>query len=156
MNDNFHPLGDPSGYELIDKIQRHFEDRGWRALLGPGSRWVEHMYKNHNGSVQINYSPDERTFDFAFQSGEIGTEIYMTLPTDCQPILEVITGHQDTLSTETWPAFIRELLAVSPKVFAVTDDEDEADIELTSPEMAKSILREGEWIPMDDNEDTAD
>jgi len=153
MSDHFRPLGDPSGYELIDPIQQHFEDKGWRPSLGPGSRWVEHLYESDNGTLRVQYLPDERDFDVAFQTGPVGAELYVTLPENYRPILDVVTRYQDILSAERWPSFVQDFMAVSPRVFAVTDDEDEVDIELGSSEIAAAFLREGEWIISDDDSD---
>lgn len=152
MTDRFRPLGDPSGYDLIDPIQQHFEERGWRPLLGPGSRWVEHLHASDHGLLRVDYSPDNRDLDVAFQTGRLGAEIYVALSDDYLPVLEVVTGHQDTLSVQTWPTFIEEFLTAGTRVFAVTEDEDEQDVEIASAEMAMSLLREGEWVTIADDD----
>lgn len=146
MTERFRPLGDATGFDLIDPVQQHLEERGWRPLLGPGSRWVEHLHENDQGSLRVAYSPGNRDFDLAFQTGALGAEIYLALPDDFLAILEVVIRHQDTLSVETWPTFIEELLATGIILFAVTEDEDEEDVEVDSPEMGTTLLREGEWI----------
>lgn len=150
VTDRFRPLGDPAGHEWIDPIQKELEDTRWEPVIGPGSRFVDHRFDNENGRLRVAYYPTSRSLSFAFQAGEVGGELWVTLPADYRLVLEVVLRHQNTLSVETWPAFIEQLMSVSPKVLAVAEDEDEDDIELTSAEMGASILCEGEWVADDD------
>jgi hypothetical protein len=129
--------------DLIEAIQTYLEDHGWEAQSGEG--WVDHSLDNDHGTLHIDYAPPARHLGFTFETETHEVELGIAFGEEPDPVLDVITQHQTDLSETTWPSFMKELLASSPRVVVSAGDDGDEITPITTLEQGVQALAERDW-----------
>ncbi|GAA2331788.1 hypothetical protein [Streptomyces violaceusniger] len=134
----------PGQSDLIDDIQGWLESCGWHAESGEGWRWVDHTYENDDATLRIRYLPNVDVIRFDFESEEHLAQLSISFEDSPNPILDLITGRQSSLSDETWRVFIASLIELSPRILSLADENAEDEL-ITDPDEGVAALRELDW-----------
>lgn len=135
----------PTGQnDLIDAIQSRLETCGWKSESGEGWRWVNHAYQSEHAILRISYLPNVNVIRFDFESETHMAQLSISFEGSPDPILDLITRDQASLSAETWQVFIASLIELSPRILSLGGEDAEDEV-ITNSVEGMAALHEIDW-----------
>ena len=127
---------------FIDHIQATLERNGWEPIVEEKSRWVDHTIDNGDGRLGITYLAPRQEVILDYRSEARTVRLQVAFEGGPDEVVDVIVRHQRSLSDETWPRFVEDLLKASPKLAALSGEDSEEVTPITSVKGGMEALRD--------------